>query len=179
MELQEIILGFLDWQPLTGYELKKMFSELDFLPWSGNNNQIYKSLIELDDQNLVIKDVIQQENYPAQKRYRATKEGHDILKEAVLKDAEIPTFRNDFLLHLLWADCLTHAELMSIINKYQDKVNNELLLYQGKIKKDKLHASRNYRESFIWDMIMHRRAEYLQNELNWLTRLRNGLANKE
>lgn len=178
MELKETILGFLDWQPLTGYELKKMFAELEFLPWGGNNNQIYKSLIELDEEDLVIKDIIQQENLPAQKRYRATKEGREKLKEAVLHEAEAPVFKNDFLLHLLWANCLTHSELISIIDQYQDKVTNELLLYQGKIKKDRLHASRNYRETFIWEMIMHRRAEYLQNELNWLTRLRNGLANK-
>jgi hypothetical protein len=42
MSIKHAILGFLSWQPSTGYELKKLFAESDTLSWSGNNNQRWK-----------------------------------------------------------------------------------------------------------------------------------------
>jgi len=44
MSLKHTILGFLSWKPLTRYELKKHFTKTDFIPWLGNNNQIFESL---------------------------------------------------------------------------------------------------------------------------------------
>lgn len=178
MELNDIILGFLDWKPLTGYELKGLFSTLDFLPWSGNNNQIYKALLELEKESCVEKEVIVQENYPPQKRYSATQKGRERLYTAVCKKPDEPFVKNDFLLHLAWSDCLSEDELLLLIDNYQKLVENELTMCREKIRRDAVHAKRSERESYIWDMIGQNRAELLQNELNWLTRLRNGLSGK-
>ena len=173
MELNDIILGFLDWKPLTGYELKGFFSALDFLPWSGNNNQIYKALLELEKQKYVVKEVILQENYPPQKRYSVTQEGRERLYSAVGTDPDAPLVKNDFLLHLAWADCLAEADLTRLIDSYQLQVEYELKMCREKIRRDEIHAGRSERESYIWDMIAQNRADILQNELNWLTKLRN------
>ena len=94
MELQDVILGFLERKRLTGYELKSLFSTLDFLPWSGNNNQIYTSLIELERKGLVEKRTIQQEKLPAQKRYQITEAGREHLQQASLQPSEAPASRN-------------------------------------------------------------------------------------
>ena len=97
MELNDVILGFLDWKQMTGYELKGLFEKMDFLPWSGNNNQIYKSLLELEKEGLVEKEVVQQESFPAQKRYRATEAGRRRLNAAVKTLPEETAVRSDFL----------------------------------------------------------------------------------
>lgn len=178
MELNDIILGFLDWKPLTGYELKGLFSALDFLPWSGNNNQIYKALLELEREDCVEKEVIVQENYPPQKRYSATQKGRGRLYDAVRENPDAPFVKNDFLLHLAWADCLSEAELIRLIDSYQQHVEKELTMCKEKIRRNGVHAKRSERESYIWDMIGQNRADFLQNELNWLTKLRNGLYGK-
>ena len=178
MELNDTILGFLDWKPLTGYELKGLFSTLEFLPWSGNNNQIYKALLELEKESCVEKEVILQENYPTQKRYSVTQKGRERLWAAVRKNPDAPFVKNDFLLHLAWADCLPEVELIHMIDSYQLQVENELTMSREKIRRDDVHAKRSERESYIWDMIGQNRAEFLQNELNWLTKLRNGLSGK-
>lgn len=178
MDLKDVILGFLDWKELTGYELKGLFAALDFLPWSGNNNQIYKALLELESEGLVEKQVIQQESYPAQKRYRATQKGRETLKAAVTGGVEDVQERNDFLLHLLWANCLTKDELMSLIDGYQARVETALLMCQENIRRDSVHMRRSEREAYILDMIGQHKALMLQTELNWMARLRNGLANK-
>ena len=53
MSIRYIILGYLNTSDLTGYELKKAIAAHPFLPWSGNNNQIYKALTELEDNGYI------------------------------------------------------------------------------------------------------------------------------
>ena len=65
MSLTHTILGFLSWKPFTGYELKKLFSETDFIYWSGNNNQIYTTLVKLHKEGLVFEEVT-----PTQRSYK-------------------------------------------------------------------------------------------------------------
>lgn len=178
MELKDVILGFLEWKQLTGYELKGMFSELDFLPWSGNNNQIYTALLELEKEGLVEKEVVPQEKLPAQKRYRATAGGREKLREAVLGPSEAMTLKNDFLLHLAWSERLSAQEISSLIDAYQHNVELELAMCKEKIRRPSPVEGRSPREDYIWGMVRQNRAAMLQAELNWLAQLRNGLANK-
>jgi PadR family transcriptional regulator, regulatory protein AphA len=178
MELKDVLLGFMDWKQLTGYELKGLFSELDFLPWSGNNNQIYTALLELEREGFVEKETVLQEKLPAQKRYRATSQGRGKLREAVKHPAEAMSMKSDFLLHLAWSECLSAEEMLHLIDGYQQSTEVELAMCREKMKRGKPGQGRSAREDYIWGMIRQNRAMMLQAELNWLTLLRNGLANK-
>jgi PadR family transcriptional regulator, regulatory protein AphA len=178
MELKDVVLGFMAWKQLTGYELKALFSELDHLPWSGNNNQIYTALLELEREGLVEKETIQQEKLPAQKRYHATDLGKLRLREAVLRPAEELSIKNDFLLHLTWSECLSTKDILEIADEYQRRMEVELAMCGEKTRRQEPGSGRSAREEYIWGMIRQNRAMMLQAELNWLTLLRNGLANK-
>jgi PadR family transcriptional regulator, regulatory protein AphA len=178
MELKDVILGFLDWKQLTGYELKSMFSELDYLPWSGNNNQIYTALVELEREGMVEKQIVPQEKLPPQKRYTATGSGRSKLREAVISQAEPVSARNDFLLHLAWSECLTAVELTALIDGYQRRTETELAMCREKARRGAQGGSRSAREEYVWSMLLQNKAMMLQTELDWLTKLRNGLTNK-
>ena len=178
MELKDVILGFLGRKRLTGYELKNLFSTLDFLPWSGNNNQVYTSLIELERKGLVEKRTIQQEKLPAQKRYHITEAGRARLKQALLQPSEAPAIRNDFLLRLAWAECLSAGEIMAIIDEYQVRVETELSMCQEKMRRERAAEYRSEREAYMWGMLQRNREMALQVELRWLAQLRHGLAKK-
>jgi DNA-binding PadR family transcriptional regulator len=179
MELKDVILGFLGRKRLTGYELKSLFSTLDFLPWSGNNNQIYTSLIELERKGLVEKRTIQQEKLPAQKRYHITEAGRARLKQALLQPSEAPAIRNDFLLRLAWAECLSAGEITGIIGEYQIRVETELSMCQEKMRRERAAEYRSEREAYMWGMLHRNREMALQAELRWLAQLHNGLAKKK
>jgi len=178
MELQDVILGFMDWKQLTGYELKSFFSELDFLPWAGNNNQIYTALLKLEREGLVEKETVPQEKLPPQKRYRATGRGKERLKCAVLQPAEAISVRNDFLLHLAWSDGLSTEEIERLVDGYQKTIEVELAMCREKMRRGGPVRGRSRREEYVWSMILQNREALLRAELNWLIRLRNGLANK-
>ena len=179
MELQDVILGFLERKRLTGYELKSLFSTLDFLPWSGNNNQIYTSLIELERKGLVEKRTIQQEKLPAQKRYQITEAGRAHLQQALLQPSEAPVIRNDFLLRLAWAECLSAGEITGIIDEYQARLETELSMCQEKMRRERAAEYRSEREAYMWGMLQRNREMALQAELRWLAQLHRGLAKKK
>jgi PadR family transcriptional regulator, regulatory protein AphA len=179
MELKDVILGFLEWKQLTGYELKSLFAERDYLPWSGNNNQVYKALLELDREGLVEKRIIAQEKLPAQKRYRATAAGRRRLREAVLREPEAVSVRNDFLLHLAWSECLSTEEVQGLVDAYQRTMELELAMCGEKIRRQEPGAGRSAREDYVWEMILRNRSMMLQAELDWLALLRGGLAGRK
>jgi DNA-binding PadR family transcriptional regulator len=179
MELRGVILGFLERKRLTGYELKSLFSTLDFLPWSGNNNQIYTSLLELERKGLVEKRTIQQEKLPAQKRYHATDAGRARLKQALLQPSDAPAFRNDFLLRLAWTEYLSDGEIKRIIDEYRLCVETERKMCHEKMRRGQEVEYRSEREAYVWGMLQKNREMALQAELKWLAQLRSGLAERK
>jgi DNA-binding PadR family transcriptional regulator len=53
MLINNAILGLLSYRPMTGYEIKKIIQDSSYMHWSGNNNQIYKALLELAEDGFV------------------------------------------------------------------------------------------------------------------------------
>ncbi len=62
MSINHAILGILSCRSVTGYDLKKIIQESPFMPWSGNNNQIYKALVEILEEGFVTHEVRHQES---------------------------------------------------------------------------------------------------------------------
>ena len=50
MDIQNALLSMLSVKPMTGYDLKKAMQESAYMHWSGNNNQIYKALLALQEE---------------------------------------------------------------------------------------------------------------------------------
>ncbi|MBN2558486.1 MAG: PadR family transcriptional regulator [Clostridia bacterium] len=179
MSLKHTILGFLSWKPMTGYELKKFFAETEFIYWSGNNNQIYKTLVELGAEGFVEKVVVQQENYPAKKIYHITGKGLSEVREWAMGRPEPPSARNSFLMQLAWSDGLSEAELLSLIDSYQYEIEMKHVMCKEKLRRKSVYPGRNERERYIWEMLWQNRINAYRCELDWLTALRNGLDKKD
>ena len=64
LSIKHVILGFLSEMPLAGYDLIRKFSDSDFFHWSGNSNQIYKALLELQEESLVTVEVLYHDRKP-------------------------------------------------------------------------------------------------------------------
>ncbi|WP_020431692.1 PadR family transcriptional regulator, partial [Paenibacillus riograndensis] len=75
---------------MTGYDLKKLIQESSFLYWSGNNNQIYKALVELLNAGFVTNEVRHQDSSPSKKIYTITSSGLAELRKWVVAPPEPP-----------------------------------------------------------------------------------------
>ena len=53
MPLSHAILGFLDYQPMSGYDLKKYFDQSVAHFWSATQSHIYKALENLENEGMV------------------------------------------------------------------------------------------------------------------------------
>lgn len=179
MSIKYAILGLLSWKPFTGYDLKKVFERSSAMYWSGNNNQIYKSLVQLLDEGFVTSEVQHRENSPSKKVYTITEEGLTELKEWVLSSAEAPEIKNTFLIQLAWADLLSNDELNELLLRYENEIKMQLLLQQEKIRRGIDSPRRSPREIFLWNMISENLVCSYKNELDWVQRIRKELFEKE
>ncbi len=175
MDIQYTILGLLNWQPLSGYDLKKIIADSELFYWSGNNNQIYNSLVELHRRGLVSQEIQRQENLPAKKIYTITAAGRAALHDWLLAPPELPEFRHNFLIQLAWIDELEGDELDAILARYAEEINVQLQMRKAQINRSTNRPGRTRREQFLWARIEERLVGLYQSELDWVTQLRQDL----
>ena len=173
------ILGLLSWRPLAGYDLKKIISASELFYWSGNNNQIYRALIQLHKDGAVTQAVQNQESLPAKKIYTITASGHAKLREGILARPELPEIQHHFLIQLAWADELSPAELDALLVQYEKEVEARLAMQQETARRKVLAPNRSPRETYLWEEISNNLIATVQNELDWVRRVRKTLNEKE
>jgi PadR family transcriptional regulator, regulatory protein AphA len=175
MSIRHAILGFLSWKPFTGYELKKIFADALSFHWSGNNNQIYGSLVELHKDGAVSIEVIQQEKLPAKKVYAITEAGRAELRDWLLSEPELPVFRGLAHTQLAWAECLSDAELEGILGSYERQLADQALMCRETMRRGRFEPGRSPRERLVWLSIDENRVAFYENELAWVRNLRQRL----
>jgi DNA-binding PadR family transcriptional regulator len=177
MSIRSAILGFLSWKPFTGYELKKIFADALSFHWSGNNNQIYGSLVELHKSGSVSIEVLQQEKLPAKKVYTITDAGRAELREWLLSESELPILRSPAHIQLAWAESLTGEELDAMLASYERQLADQALMCREMIRRtsaagDSSEPRRSKRETLIWHCIDENQAAFYESELAWTQSLR-------
>ncbi|WP_144937519.1 DUF4180 domain-containing protein [Paenibacillus sp. 32O-W] len=179
MSIQMAILGILSWKSSTGYELKKIFEDSSFMYWSGNNNQIYKALLNLENEDLVTSEVVHQDNSPSKKIYTITEEGLKELKNWLVSSPEAPEIKKTFLVQLAWSDMLSNQELSDVLSKYENEIKLQLAMQKEKYRRALHSPNRSTRESLIWEMISENIISTYNNELNWVRETRKKLFENE
>lgn len=168
MDIQYALLGMLSCRPMTGYDLKKVMQESAFMHWSGNNNQIYKALLALEDEGWVLGEVRHQEGAPSKKIYTITQEGVRELKNWLMSAPEPPESRKTFLIQLICADALSPDELIAMIGAYENEVRMQLVIQQEKMRRGSGFAARTPREALLWQLADENVLAALRTELDWI-----------
>lgn len=168
MDLRNTILGLLSWKPASGYDLKRIISDSEIFYWSGNNNQIYKSLLELQNEGLVTCQVQIQESLPAKKIYSITETGLSELQQSLLAVPEIPELRKGFLIQLAWAEILSDEEILTLLGKYEIEIASRLQMYRAQAERPGSSPDRSKREIYLWKRIAENLIAAYQTELDWV-----------
>ncbi|MGG6313672.1 DUF4180 domain-containing protein [Paenibacillus macerans] len=175
MSIKYAILGILSSQSLTGYDLKKIIQDSPFMPWSGNNNQIYKALVELLDEGWATNEVQHQESSPSKKIYTITNEGRAELKQWIQTPPELPEFKSTFLIQLAWADRLDTAELGALLAGYEQEIYLQIAAQEESRRRGDFSPRRTAREAYLWDQIHGHALGFYRNELDFIGQLRKEL----
>lgn len=178
MSIAHAILGFLSAESLTGYDLKKHFEGSDTLYWSGSNNQIYRSLVQLHKSGLVTQDIEHPVSGPSRKVYTITDKGRAELKEWVCSALELPQLRHPFLVQLAWADQLDAGELDALLGQYEEEIRVKQLMLREQAQRETVFPARTPREAVIRDAITGYWLEFYERELDWIRTLHADLGGK-
>ena len=128
MSIRYIILGYLNTSDLTGYELKKAIAVHPFLPWSGNNNQIYKALTELEDNGYIESQRVIQSLAPNKKIYHIKHAGRALLQHWLYEPVSPADFYHPLLVKLQFADLIKRLDWLEIFINYRQELQDRLYM---------------------------------------------------
>lgn len=175
MSINNAILGMLSYEPMTGYDLKKIMQESPFMYWSGNNNQIYKALVELLDEGYVTSEIYHQDSSPSKKVYTITDDGLAELKRWTQSVPEAPEIKKLFLVQLAWTEQSSSKAIENLLMRYEQVIKGKISIEQAKKQKEFFSPKRTPREAAIWDLIYENVLSSYTNELDWLNKARQTL----
>lgn len=170
MSLSHAILGFLDYQPMSGYDLKKYFDQSVAHFWSATQSHIYKALETLEAEGMVKSQVIQQEGKPNRKQYQITDAGRAELQRWTSTPLPVEAKREAWLIQVFFAHNLANEDVVALFENRIERLRTSLAqcrLAQENIEENSRHGEMQRPQS-LWQLTLDYGIDYFQNEINWL-----------
>lgn len=126
MSLQHLLLGMLNEQPMSGYDLDKEFQQSAGHFWTTDRSQIYRTLHKLHNAELVEIERVVQDDLPDRKVYSLTETGRAELERWLKKPitrSEEPV-REGWLGQLYFASDLSDEEVLHLLQTYLDELRH-------------------------------------------------------
>lgn len=130
MSLKHALLGFLNYGPHTGYELKKVFDVSVAHFWSAELSQIYPALKALESEGLVEMRVEVQADRPNRKVYSITDDGRRELIDWLGTPAETDQVREPFLVKMFFAAAGGKEHVLEVLRSRADDLRFRLEQYR-------------------------------------------------
>jgi PadR family transcriptional regulator AphA len=130
MSLKHALLGFINYGPMTGYELKKFFDTSVAHFWNAELSQIYPALKAMESEGLVEMKVEVQEDRPNRKVYSITDTGRRELLGWLAKPSEREQVREPILIKVFFGSSLSKQELISVLQNCADETRTALTYLQ-------------------------------------------------
>jgi DNA-binding PadR family transcriptional regulator len=169
MSLEFAILGFLNYQPYTGYDLKKIFDASIRHFWPADQSQIYRTLARLTKQGFAEMEKIPQDDRPDRKVYHITEAGQTALRAWLSGPPPMNEPRSAPLIQVFFAGQLSDQEILvkfqgfaaimrAILRQY-DQVPAQIGPYQQEITSP--------REHFFWMLTLDNGIRSMRASLEW------------
>lgn len=180
MSLEYAILGFLNYHPYSGYDLKKIFDTSIRHFWPADQSQIYRTLARLTEQSYAEVEKIPQEDRPYRKVYHITAAGRQELLFWLSSPPPMGEPRSAPLIQVFFAGQLSDEEVLAkfegfaaimraLLAQY-DQVPDKIGPYQQEIDSP--------REHFFWMLTLENGIRNMRANLEWaesvIERIKNG-----
>ena len=169
MSLDHAILGFLNYHPYTGYDLKKIFDSSVQHFWPADQSQIYRTLNRLTDKGFAEMEKVPQEDRPDRKVYHITEAGRAELIQWLSGPPPMDSPRSAPLIQVFFAGQLSDEEVLAKFEGYAaimrafldqyDQVPDHLGPFQDEIPSP--------REHFFWLLTLENGVRNMRANLEW------------
>jgi PadR family transcriptional regulator AphA len=169
MSLKHALLGFINYCPMTGYELKKFFDTSVAHFWNAELSQIYPALKAMESEGLVEMKVEVQEDRPNRKVYSITDSGRRELLDWLAKPADREQVREPILIKVFFGSSLPKQELIEVISKCADETRLMVayLEYAHKFTDKFVEALGLQHEALFWQLTIDCGLRIHRAELEW------------
>jgi PadR family transcriptional regulator, regulatory protein AphA len=170
MSLEHAILGFLNYRPCSGYDLKKIFDTSVRHFWPADQSQIYRTLSRLTDKSWAEMEVIEQENRPDRKEYSITSTGREELHDWLVTPLPFGDNRSAPMIQVFFAGQLSNEEIVSMYQRVADFIR--MGLHQYDLIPQTMEAYSDFvqspREFFFWMQTLEIGKMMAQTNLEWI-----------
>jgi len=174
--LKYILLGFLNYQGMTGYDLKRSIDGSTAHFWHAYHSQIYTTLRKMERDGLVTSVIDDTDERLERRIYQITKQGKSQLKEWLGKSlTDLPPSKDSLLVRLFFSGSRDRQEVLSELRFQRQLHQQQLELYQqikpeeysppSQLRSDTLDFDR---EAKFWRMTLDLGLAYEQMYLKWL-----------
>ena len=125
MNFRHFVLGLLTQQPMSGYDIKTMLGDLDWLIGGSSFGNIYPTLHSLHDAGLVSVKVVSNPDKPSKKVYRITSEGERSFSQWTQDLSEASDSLKPFVMSLMVAASVPRRELLACLKQRRDLIAKE------------------------------------------------------
>lgn len=153
MSLDFAILGFLNYESMSGYDLKKIFDDSVRHFWYADQSQIYRTLNRLYEQEMVEQEKIEQEKRPDRKIYHITDKGRHSLNEWLMSRPKVEKPHSAPMIQVFFAGLSGDEEILQYF-KFMVSVMDELIAHYNKVPAkidDYREWVKSDREIFFWN----------------------------
>lgn len=168
MALAQTILSALSVESLSGYDLSKRFSENSGCYWRASQQQIYRELAKLEEQNLITSETIPQEGRPDKKLYSITDLGQEHLREWIAQPSEPTPIREELLVKVLAGHLVPRSVILKELIRRRQVHLEQLAIYQELEEKKQCHK---LKQLAIADqcvcLTLQRGVRYEMEWINW------------
>ena len=120
MSLSYAILGLLNYSPMTGYDIKKIFDKSIIEVWAASLSQIYRELSTLNKKGYVSSTIKKQEDRPDKRIYKITQQGKNVFLSWLNNFPDILSYpkRDEFMLRIFFGSKLERKQLINEFERF-------------------------------------------------------------
>jgi len=161
MALRYALLGLISERPRYGYEIKKEFEGSIGLFWNAHLSQIYPELAKLENEGLISKELVIQEERPNKSLYTITDKGTKELKNWLAEPIKPRQIKDESLLKIFFSRLIPKEKLVANIEGYKGHCQERLqvleMIHQYALASDDplsdlgvINGLRHYRVDIDW-----------------------------
>lgn len=169
--IKYILLGFLHYQPMTGYDLKQAIDHSTAHFWHAHHSQIYTILRQMEQAGLVTSQFFYEEGQPNRRVYTITEAGNAELKSWLDQPMlEMPALKEDFLVRVFFSGQREPDKIKTELKLQLELHQQKLETYHAIVdieENEKQHPQLK-RDAAFWRATLEMGIRYEEMYIGWL-----------
>jgi PadR family transcriptional regulator AphA len=170
MPLEHAILAFIEFEPMSGYDLKKYFDASVAHFWSATQSHIYKSLEGLEKKGWAEAKIIPQESKPNRKEYHITDAGRAELHRWLVTPLPMEPVREACLIQIFFSHLSTNEEIAALFETRIKEIREHIHILKTAAQTALDESAKQVgmeRARQLWQITLDYGIDYYEFELAW------------